>query len=146
MVVPDAARLQQAAVALAQESARTGPPTLLAKWRYGAASLTPRGAGPGGDSCRSAGQLRSPRRFRETVFTIPTFGKSRAGAHTRIPRRSSCSRRGFKIRQLTDVSPCKLQHYLLCNRSANFSACSDLPREQTRRVTNALRDQLEPVH
>src|SRR6266446_9982267 len=49
----------------------------------------------------------------------------------------------FKIRQLTDVSHCKLQHHLSCNRHRALQEGARTSQEQSRRVTSALPDQLE---
>ena len=60
-----------------------------------------------------------------------------------MPVRKGLGRAGsvapFDIRQLTDVSRCNLQQHLSCNRHRQFSACSDLPREQPRRPPPSAR-------
>jgi hypothetical protein len=50
----------------------------------------------------------------------------------------------FNIRQLTDVSPCKLQHYLSCNRHRELRYL--LGPSPPRSAHGALPDQLITAH
>jgi len=51
----------------------------------------------------------------------------------------------FKIRQLTDVFHCKLQHHFSCKRYRALSKSPALARELRCSVASALPDQLEPA-
>ena len=70
------------------------------------------------------------------LITLRTFSRPRAPAD----RASS-----FKIRQLTDVFHCKLQHHFSCMRYRALISSPALARELRCSVASALPDQLEPA-